>query len=135
MAQGGVVRLVRALLANATASPPCADDGGCGGGSACVRGRCTPGAAPTAAFVPAWSPALSYDADTATWRVNASAPDADVDPFWTESYWPRLAASLLLCESHAAEAGLFAAGVIVTAATAMAVTAARAVLQARLKAL
>lgn len=52
------------------------------------------------------------------------------------SYWPHdLAASLLLRDSHASEAGLFAAGVIVTAATAAAVAAARAVLQARLKAL
>jgi len=84
-AQGGVVRLVRALLANATAAPPCVDAAPCGGG-ACVRGRCVPppGAAPTAAFVPAWSPALSYDAEADAWRVNATAPDAEVDPFWTE---------------------------------------------------
>jgi hypothetical protein len=52
------------------------------------------------------------------------------------SYWPHdLASSLLLRDSHASEAGLFAAGVVVTAATAAAVAAARAVLQARLKAL
>jgi hypothetical protein len=81
-----VVRLVRALLSNATGAPPCADGSSCGGGGACVRGRCAPlpSGAPTAAFVPAWSPALSYDTDAATWRINASGPDADVDPFWTE---------------------------------------------------
>ena len=84
-AQGGVVRLVRALLSNATAAPPCVDAAPCGGGT-CVRGRCVPppGAAPTAAFVPAWSPALSYDAEADAWSVNATAPDAEVDPFWTE---------------------------------------------------
>ena len=45
------------------------------------------------------------------------------------------ASTLLLRDSHAAEAGLFAAGVVVTAATAAAVAASRAVLQARIKAL
>jgi hypothetical protein len=52
------------------------------------------------------------------------------------SYWPYdLASTLLLRDIGGAEAGLFAAGVVVTAATAAAVAAARAVLQARLKAL
>ena len=52
------------------------------------------------------------------------------------SYWPYdLASTLLLRDTGGAEAGLFAAGVVITAATAAAVAAARAVLLARLKAL
>ena len=52
-----------------------------------VHGRCAalPGAAPTAAFVPAWLPALSYDAEADAWRVNAFGPDADEDSLTTSA--------------------------------------------------